>query len=216
MRAAFATYPANERQVEIPWMLSRLQESGSTFQDDVLDVGGAGASYLTALAGLCERLTVADTRLPPGDQWGLYDHFHGSAAELPDDWSGRFDTVVCISVLDHVGLAAYGNEPDPEALEKVVAEIWRVLRPNGMLLVTAPVGEAQITEHPDGEQRVFGVEELRALFDIDDWVVIGETTFWLRLGDWYAPAEEGDVAGAGYDCWRADAVAALELWKDDV
>ena len=51
---------------------------------------------------------------------------HGSADALPFE-DGSFDTVLCTQVIEHVRT--------PNA---VIAECARVLRPGGVLIVTAP------------------------------------------------------------------------------
>jgi hypothetical protein len=53
--------------------------------------------------------------------------FIGSAGKLPDAWTAHFDLVTCISVLDHVGLDAYGNATDSNLIDDVMTEIERVL-----------------------------------------------------------------------------------------
>jgi SAM-dependent methyltransferase len=59
----------------------------------------------------------------------------------------QFDTVVCVSTLDHVGMdnAFYGSDAgrsaDPAAeADRVVGELVRVLAPGGRLLLTVPFG----------------------------------------------------------------------------
>src|SRR5262245_12723325 len=128
----------DERVIEIPWVLSRLVQAGR-----VLEVGYAYAEpvYLAGLlrAGIelvgldlaerevdgMERLT-ADVRALP----------------LPDD---SVDQVLLVSTLEHVGAdnTGYGlaAENEPGSRIDALRELARVLRPNGSLLVTVPLGE---------------------------------------------------------------------------
>jgi len=95
----------------------------------ILDVGCGVKPYEPLLAA-------------PGDRWVGLDHpatLQGSYAErtmadlladcrhvpFPD---ARFDTVICTQMLEHV--------PDPA---NVLVELARVLRPDGVLLLTAPM-----------------------------------------------------------------------------
>lgn len=192
-----------ERAVEIPWVLGKLDGA-----NHILDVGSAGAKYLPSLALRGESVTAIDTRpfaAPPGIDGRQMDARH-----LPADWNGRFDAITCISVLDHVGLDAYGNTEDKEALPAVIAELERVTVKGGRLLLTVPVGKPQLTTHPGGGQRVFSPNEITDLFPAGMWRM-SDCAFWKRSGDDYERATADEVASAGYDGWRADAAGAWEI-----
>ncbi len=110
------------------------------------------ASALEALAGLIEHGTILDLGCGikpyqdilarPGDRWIGVDHPASMAGsygaftsadvladghELPFK-PGEFDTVLCTQMLEHVS--------DPA---RVLGEAARVLRPGGMLILTAPM-----------------------------------------------------------------------------
>lgn len=53
--------------------------------------------------------------------------FAVDAVSLPPEWTDRFGTVVCTELLEHT--------PHPQ---KVVDELYRILHPNGYLLLTVP------------------------------------------------------------------------------
>jgi SAM-dependent methyltransferase len=82
---------------------------------------------------------------------------------------GRFDTVVSLSTLEHVGMdnAVYGSattraaDPDVE-LAAAVRELRRVARPDGMLLLSVPFGASE--DH--GWFRQFGQRELDTLLSL--------------------------------------------------
>ena len=112
----------------LPW-IERMGPLG----DDVLEIGpGPGlttdilrkrARTVTALeidqdlvAGLRDRLQGTNVNVMHGD---------GRALQFPD---GRFTAVTCFSVLHHV--------PSPGEQDRVLAEIWRVLRPGAGLYAT--------------------------------------------------------------------------------
>jgi SAM-dependent methyltransferase len=57
----------------------------------------------------------------------------------------RFDRIVCVSTLEHVGMdttrfGAARAAGDPESAAGAVAELLRVLKPRGELLITVPYG----------------------------------------------------------------------------
>ena len=128
----------DERVVEIPWVLSRLGPSGR-----VLEVGYAFAepAYLAGLLRAGVELVGADlaTREVEGMEIVTAD-----VRDLP--FSDRsFDQVLLVSTLEHVGAdnTVYGlaAESDGGARVDALRELRRVLRRDGSLLVTVPLGE---------------------------------------------------------------------------
>jgi SAM-dependent methyltransferase len=128
----------DERVVEVPWVLSRLRPVGR-----VLEVGYAFAetAYLGALLRSGVELVGADlaTRAVAGLEAVEADV---RALPFPDR---SFDQVLLVSTLEHVGAdnAVYGldAEPDPDARLNALRELGRILRVDGSLLVTVPLGE---------------------------------------------------------------------------
>ena len=110
----------------LPWAVG-----GRDLGDDVLEVGaGPGATTdilrrlvprLTAVeldrdlaAGLASRLDASNVTVVRAD---------GTALPFP---GGRFSAVTCFTMLHHV--------PSPEAQDRLLAELRRVLRPGGLFL----------------------------------------------------------------------------------
>ena len=131
----------DERVVEYPWLFAsrprgRMLDAGSTLNQPLL---------LDRLAP--RSLTIATLAPEPASypERGV-SYVYADLRELPfrDGW---FDTVACLSTLEHVGMdnGFYGvEEPraaDPEAeMLRAAAELRRVLAPGGVLLVTVPFG----------------------------------------------------------------------------
>jgi SAM-dependent methyltransferase len=102
----------------------------------MLDVGVGERPYATLFAPHVSRYfgleyPPACDNLNPGITVNV-QHLHGAVDVWGDGHklpfrSGRFDTVLCLEMLEHV--------PDPDA---VMAEIARTLRPGGKLLLTVP------------------------------------------------------------------------------
>jgi SAM-dependent methyltransferase len=86
----------------------------------VLDVGGRIQPYRILLADKCARYFALDLKMTP-----LVDVL-GRAEQLPFA-NQQFDLVFCTQVLEYV--------PDPGV---VIAEIHRVLKPQGYLLLSVP------------------------------------------------------------------------------
>ena len=128
----------DERVVEIPWVLSRLRTSGR-----VLEVGYAFAetAYLGGLLRAGVELVGAD--LATRDVEGM-ETVEADVRNLPFP-ERSFDQVLLVSTLEHVGadntVYGLGAESDPTARLEALQELGRVLRRDGSLLVTVPLGE---------------------------------------------------------------------------
>ncbi len=128
----------DERVIEIPWALARLRPGR------VLEVGYAYAepAYLAALVtekpGDVVGVDLAETEVP-----GL-ETVRADVRELPFG-DASFDQVLLVSTLEHVGAdnTVYGldAEADEAGRLRALRELRRVLRPDGSLLVTVPLGE---------------------------------------------------------------------------
>lgn len=135
LQAAAAT---DERVVEIPWVLSRLRASGR-----VLEVGYAFAetAYLGGL--LRAGVGLVGTDLATRDVEGM-ETVVADVRKLPFP-ERSFDQVLLVSTLEHIGADntqyGLGAESDADARVEALRELKRVLRTDGSLLVTVPLGE---------------------------------------------------------------------------
>ena len=170
---------ADERVVEIPWVLSRLRTRGR-----VLDVGYAfaEAAYLAAL--LRADVDLAGVDLAERDVEGL-ELVQADVRSLP--FADRsFDQVLLVSTLEHVGAdnSVYGiaGDRDDGAREAALRELARVLTRNGSLLVTVPLGEP-------GDHGWFRQDDER-----------GWTSLFTRAGCF---VEELELYELGPEGWRA-------------
>jgi SAM-dependent methyltransferase len=91
-------------------------------------------------------------------------YLFGDLRDLPfqDDW---FDSVVCISTLEHIGMdnTRYGgpHEENPASYLDAVSELRRVLRPEGTLFLSFPAGTARRL----GWFQVLGAQEVSAVLE---------------------------------------------------
>ncbi len=135
----------DERVVEYPWIHARLPEgkaclldAGSALNHDVI-VTALGDLNVTILTFAPERQAFW--------QRGISYHY-GDIRRMPfrDNW---FDQVVSISTLEHIGMdnSYYGGASSAERQENDIQvalhEMLRVLKPEGLLLITVPFGKAQ-------------------------------------------------------------------------
>ena len=176
----------DERVVEFPWLYARrpfgrLLDAGSTLNHEhVLDRFQPQADWL-CIATLQPEETAYTRR-------GI-SYVYGDLRELPFR-DGCFDTVICASTLEHVGMdnRGYGDEAgrsgDP-ASEQAAAlrELLRVVAPGGRVLITLPYGRAE----DFGWFRQYDEAALRELLDGLDSTVT--------------------VYAYGADGWRLDSLA---------
>lgn len=182
----------SERLVEVPWVLSRYRG-----ERRVLDVGYAFAegAYLTALLGLgipeLHGLDLSARRVP-----GLHGA-RGDGRILPyrDD---VFDLVLCVSTLEHIGRdnVRYRVEAEQErgGDARFVAEVARILRPAGRLLVTVPVGRFE--DH--GWFVQYDLDSWDALVAESPLVVEEQVVFELTDDGWVRTPDWDRIAGLSY------------------
>lgn len=84
----------------------------------------------------------------------------GSLLELPYV-NNSLSSVSSLCVLEHIGLGRYGNPLDLYGSEKAVKELVRVVKPEGFLYISVPIGERNIVKF--NAHRVFSEEYLLEL-----------------------------------------------------
>jgi SAM-dependent methyltransferase len=210
----------DERVVELPWLMAqrpggRVLDAGSTLNHDhVLD------RVLPEVESLCVAGLASEPQTFP--ERGI-SYVHADLRELPfrDGW---FDTVCCISTIEHVGMdnSRYGDTsgraPDPVAEQATaLEELRRVVSPGGSVLLTVPYGRSE--DH--GWFRQFGADDLEELLDTvgpaqrelmiyaygpDGWQVssaeAAEELRYQDLGEDPVLPPDGAVAARGVACVR--------------
>jgi SAM-dependent methyltransferase len=181
---------ADERVIEIPWVLSRLRTRGR-----VLEVGYAfaEAAYLAALLRADVELVGVD--LAAREVEGM-ETVQADVRALPFP-DRSFEQVLLVSTLEHVGAdnSVYGieGERDEGAREAALRELARVVARDGSLLVTVPLGEP-------GDHGWFRQDDERgwtSLFARADCFVEELETYELGPDGWRA-APTFDAAGVRY------------------
>jgi SAM-dependent methyltransferase len=157
-----------ERIVEVPFAMAALSrvELGAR----ILDVGSAESTFPLSAASLGYSVTAIDPRPLP------YTHPNlTSYAIRLEEWevsAEPFDAVFLISTLEHVGVGAYRQPADP-TLEHgasgdvaVLNRVRRLLKPEGLMVLTVPYGAREVTEL----ERIYDDESLETL--LAAWEVV--------------------------------------------
>ena len=132
------------RVVEIPWVLSRVRPG------ILLDAGSSlNYDYVLKSAALADSQITITTLAPESRaSWQLgVSYVYGDLRHL-DFRDGLFDTIACISTIEHVGMdnsmyagdADFARRGDPAEFLSAVRELKRVLKPGGVLCITFPFG----------------------------------------------------------------------------
>jgi SAM-dependent methyltransferase len=217
----------DERIVEMPWAISRLQAGSGK----ILDAGSVlNIPLVLDLPALATRsLFVFSLEL----DWLRLDsrvsYIHGDFRD-PLFRDGTFASIVCISTLEHVGMWPIPKPPFAENLAKpqprkdlaayksVLKEFFRLLAPGGQLLLTVPFG---YKEDQDWLQ-IYGREDIAQIKSAFGGECAAEVYFRYYATGWqFASAER--CADAHYynfvktpqiesdNAAAARAVACLEL-----
>jgi hypothetical protein len=194
-----------ERVIEIPWCLQQIPQSGR-----ILDVGSCEATYLGVIQQVDRELHCLDPRDCSGEIPGgaVFHHQSLIGNTLPRRW---FDAVLVISVIEHIGLPCYEQEPFPQGDARALAEVGELLRPGAPALLTVPAGQSKIVTW----YRQYSPADLHRLFA--GWR--HEIFYWGFDGREYRPISEQEVERYDYRDRHdaragAGAVAAIRAWRD--
>ena len=189
----------NERIVELPYVFRALSraEPGTS----VLDIGAAESTVAFSLASLGYDVTALDLR--------PYPLVHPRLKSVEGDIRERdpgttFDVVLCISTLEHIGLATYGENAsgaDDSSDGRALERIRTLTRPGGVLVLTVPFGDASA----DMNQRSYDREDLERL--LDTWKIEDVTVVRRENDLTWAVGEDG--GSEGDDLRRVALVTAL-------
>ena len=183
------TLDCNERVVEIPFMLQNIVPVEGM---KILDFGCSESLLPIYYAVQGAEVVGVDLR----DYEFEHPCFSFRKGDiLENDFAdGTFDAVVAVSSVEHCGLDVYGSRTFDAGDVRVMEELRRVLKPNGLLALSVPFGSRRVIK----EQRIYDSSQLDEL--------IGELA--VRRREFFRKAQDGaywfkcpeEIAGlAGYD-----------------
>ena len=137
----------DERIVEYPWILSKLQ---SKQRGMLLDAGSVlNFDFILSNPILSDRTVYIYNLAPEGvvDRLNISYIYGDLRSTVFKD--GLFDEIICVSTLEHIGTDntfLYSSDPKskefaPQDFLKAIDEFKRILKPKGKLLITVPFGE---------------------------------------------------------------------------
>lgn len=123
-----------------------------------------------------------------------YSSAHADLLSLPFA-TGSVASLSCMHTLEHVGLGRYGDAIDAEGDLKAIAELKRVIKPGGSLLIVVPVGRPKIEYNA---HRIYSHEMIMQYFsgfDLKQFALIPEKEGGLIYG-----ADAETVGKENYGC----------------
>ncbi len=124
-------------------VISELNESArKAGNDEFFHIDISSSLYLCGIVSAFVPVTFYDYRPADLRLSGLTTH-HGDLMKLPFD-DASVESISCLHTIEHVGLGRYGDPLDPSGDLKALAELKRVVRPGGSLVLVVPVGKQRI------------------------------------------------------------------------
>jgi len=158
---------------EQEFVLENIKKGGKR----ILDVGCCESLLPIKLARLDYQVTGPDILDYPLTHPNL-TFTRGSITD-PQIFQGEtqiFDTIVCLSTLEHIGIGFYGDPSEEAGDQAALREMSLLLKDEGRLILTVPFGGSyQINNF----QRIYDHVALTALFN-KQWKVEKET-YWIPL-----------------------------------
>jgi SAM-dependent methyltransferase len=136
---------------------------------EILDAGcGSGRNMVDlALLGTVTGVEIADVSVARARERGVGEVVQCSITELPFS-DAQFDLAVCFDVVEHV-----------DDHLRALAELYRVVRPGGTLVVTVPAYQWLWSEHDviNHHERRYTAATLRAVAEQAGWHALRTTYF---------------------------------------
>ena len=131
--------PCSDRDMEYPWMLENI----GIKEGRLLDVGSTACGLL--YAHLPKTIEIHGINLNEQKNSNPDIKLKTSDIRKTDYPDNYFDAITCISTLEHIGVSGrYNSDDDPEGDRKAVEEMRRILKPEGILLITVPYGARDV------------------------------------------------------------------------
>ena len=132
--AYYNKMPLTERFTEYAWTLKNLTQKGN-----LLDVGCSESLFTQEISKLPNlKVSGIDIREPEYQPQFSFYKISATKTNFDDEF---FDQITIISSIEHFGLDFYGNKiVDPNADFATMKEMHRILKKEGIILVTVPYG----------------------------------------------------------------------------
>jgi len=164
----------SQRAIEYPYLLTYLKylKPGSL----ILDVGCSESLLSHELIARGFRVVGLDIREYPFKSKRMtFVKRNAMNTKLP---ANTFDAIIVVSTIEHIGLNVYGQLAlDDDGDIKAMNELRRILKPNGIIIITTPyIGNEPLKVYP--QERHYNRQRLEKL--VEGFQVIKEDYFYPR------------------------------------
>ena len=187
---------SGDRTIEWAWVLSRLRRDPGR----VLDFG-AGTGFVALAAAFAGHEVVAIDLEPCAFEFkgAPITYRQGNLNELEFE-PCSFDQVLNCSTIEHVGLGGrYGSTTDPDGDLRAMERLASLLRPDGDMVLTLPVGIDGIFPP---YHRVYGAQRLPRLLER---FAVSDEAWWAKLDgkSWQPATRQAALAVHGSSSYYA-------------
>lgn len=107
------------------------------------DIGSRVDGFIGHLASFRDNIILIDVRELNGTIPGV-SFFQADATNLEEIENDCIESISALCSLEHFGLGRYGEEVDPDAWEKAMKSIARVVKPGGHAFIAVPIGKEHV------------------------------------------------------------------------
>lgn len=175
----------SERCVEIPWFFSQLDRKEGLHLDAGSSLNFDAILRLDPLKR--KKIIIANLNPEMNCYWHAAISYVFWDLRKPLFDAGVFDSISCISVLEHIGLDNSGwthhkedHENNMQDYRKVVKEFRRILKPGGSCYITVPYG----VRKQYGWLQVFDKSMIRRIIDTFEPRISSTTYFQYTKSGW--------------------------------
>jgi SAM-dependent methyltransferase len=111
--------------------------------DRHIDVGSRVDGFVAHVASF-RNIDVLDIRPIAANGVPEIRFMQADLMQLPEDFRASSDSVSCLHALEHFGLGRYGDPIDPDGYVKGFRSLVAMLKPDGRLHLSVPVGRQRI------------------------------------------------------------------------
>lgn len=128
-----------------------------------VDIGSRIDGFISILATF-RNVEVIDIRPLPITLDSVSFHQIDVLGNIPDNLHNYCDSLSCLHTVEHLGLGRYGDHIDYWGYKKGLSNITKILKPEGILYISVPIGPQRIEFNA---HRVFSVKYFLELLSVD-------------------------------------------------